>query len=86
MLVDFLIVIGLLAGLMCMATERQSPPLAYLPGAVVAAMAITVIVVVYGAYMGESESYDSVYGALAGVIVLMLPLYLCCWMTHLGSS
>lgn len=83
---DFAVLVALLVGLMRLATGRQSPRPAYLPGGVFAAVGIALVAVVYGAVMLSSGSYQSVYGALAGVIVLMLLFYFSCWITLIGAA
>jgi membrane protein len=45
-----------------------------------------VVSVLFSLYVNNFGSYDKTYGAIAGVIVLMLWLYLTCYLILLGAE
>ena len=47
------------------------------PGAVAAAIALTVASMIFSEIMGNSARYSLVYGSLTSVIILLVWLYLC---------
>jgi membrane protein len=55
------------------------------PGAVVAALALVVFTIVFAFYVNNFGSYNKTYGALAGVIILMLWLYYSAYVVLIGA-
>ena len=55
--------------------EKPRPPV--VPGAVAAAIALTVASMIFSEIMGNSARYSLVYGSLTSVIILLVWLYLC---------
>jgi membrane protein len=58
---------------------------ALLPGAVMSAIGVLVVLVGFGAYVAVSTRYTAVYGAFAGVVVGMLAVYLAVYVVLLGA-
>ncbi len=55
-------------------------------GAVVVTVMWAIVSVGFSIYVDRFGSYDKTYGAIAGVIVLMLWLYLTCYLVLLGAE
>ena len=66
------------------ATRRASAGSA--SGAVVVTVIWAIVSVGFALYVNNFGSYDKTYGAIAGVIVLMLWLYLTCYLVLLGAE
>ena len=56
-----------------------------IPGALVAAVALTVASMIFSAFMEHSTRYSLVYGSLTSVIILLVWLYLCGNILIVGS-
>lgn len=84
-LVGMAILAAILAALYFLATGRQHPRPHYAPGSVFGSIAVVAVTGGFTAYLGFSSSYESVYGALAGAIILLLVVYFCCYMVLLGA-
>jgi membrane protein len=78
---------GSLAVLYRVAPDRDAPRFRWVSlGAVVATVAWALVSVGFALYVNNFGSYDKTYGAIAGVIVLMLWLYLTCYLVLLGAE
>jgi membrane protein len=89
--VRWVILVGLVtAGLAVVyrvAPDRDAPRFAWVsPGALVATLLWIAGSVVFSLYANNFGSYNKTYGALAGVIVLMLWLYLTSYIVLLGAE
>jgi membrane protein len=78
---------GSLAVLYRVAPDRDAPRLSWVSlGAVVVTVIWAAVSVGFSLYVDNFGSYDKTYGAIAGVIVLMLWLYLTCYLVLLGAE
>jgi membrane protein len=78
---------GALAVLYRVAPDRDAPRLRWVSlGAVVVTVVWAAVSVGFSLYVDNFGSYDKTYGAIAGVIVLMLWLYLTCYLVLLGAE
>jgi membrane protein len=69
------------------APDRDSPRFSWVStGAIVATVLWVVASVLFSLYVSNFGSYNKTYGALAGVIVLMLWLYLTSYLVLLGAE
>jgi membrane protein len=78
---------GALAVLYRVAPDRDAPKFRWVSlGAVVVTVIWAIVSVGFALYVNNFGSYDKTYGAIAGVIVLMLWLYLTCYLVLLGAE
>jgi membrane protein len=78
---------GSLAVLYRVAPDRDAPRFRWVSlGAVVVTILWALVSVGFSIYVDNFGSYDKTYGAIAGVIVLMLWLYLTCYLVLLGAE
>jgi membrane protein len=78
---------GALAVLYRVAPDRDAPRFSWVSlGAVVVTVVWAIVSVGFSLYVDNFGSYDKTYGAIAGVIVLMLWLYLTCYLVLLGAE
>jgi membrane protein len=78
---------GSLAVLYRVAPDRDAPRLSWVSlGAVVVTVIWALVSLGFSFYVSNFGSYDKTYGAIAGVIVLMLWLYLTCYLVLLGAE
>ncbi len=78
---------GSLAVLYRVAPDRDSPRFSWVSlGAVIVTVIWAAVSVAFAVYVDNFGSYDKTYGAIAGVIVLMLWLYLTCYLVLLGAE
>jgi membrane protein len=78
---------GSLAVLYRIAPDRDAPRLRWVSlGAVVVTVIWALVSLGFSFYVNRFGSYDKTYGAIAGVIVLMLWLYLTCYLILLGAE
>ena len=78
---------GALAVLYRIAPDRDAPRFSWVSlGAVVVTLIWALVSVGFSVYVDNFGSYDKTYGAIAGVIVLMLWLYLTCFLVLLGAE
>jgi membrane protein len=78
---------GSLGVLYRVAPDRDAPRLRWVSlGAVVVTVVWALVSVGFAIYVDNFGSYDKTYGAIAGVIVLMLWLYLTCYLVLLGAE
>jgi membrane protein len=78
---------GGLAVLYRMAPDRDAPRLSWVSlGSVVVTVVWALVSVGFAVYVDNFGSYDKTYGTIAGVIVLMLWLYLTCYLVLLGAE
>jgi membrane protein len=78
---------GSLAVLYRVAPDRDAPRFRWVSlGAVVVTVIWALVSVGFSLYVNNFGSYDKTYGAIAGVIVLMLWLYLTCYLVLLGAE
>ncbi len=78
---------GSLAVLYRVAPDRDSPQLRWVSlGAVVVTVAWALVSVAFSFYVDNFGSYNETYGTVAGVIVLMLWLYITCYLILLGAE
>jgi membrane protein len=78
---------GSLAVLYRIAPDRDAPRFSWVSlGAVVVTVIWAAVSVGFALYVDNFGSYDKTYGAIAGVIILMLWLYLTCYLVLLGAE
>jgi membrane protein len=78
---------GSLAVVYRAAPDRDAPRFRWVSlGAVVATVLWALVSVGFSLYVDNFGSYDKTYGTIAGVIVLMLWLYLTCYLVLLGAE
>src|SRR3954463_5064303 len=78
---------GSLAVLYRVAPDRDAPRFRWVSlGAVIVTVMWAVVSVGFALYVNKFGSYDKTYGTIAGVIVLMLWLYLTCYLVLLGAE
>jgi membrane protein len=78
---------GGLAVLYRIAPDRDAPRLRWVSlGSVVVTVVWALVSVAFALYVNNFGSYDKTYGTIAGVIVLMLWLYLTCYLVLLGAE
>jgi membrane protein len=81
------LVVSALAIVYRVAPDRDAPRFAWVStGAIVATVLWVIGSVVFSLYVSNFGSYNKTYGALAGVIVLMLWLYLTSYVVLLGAE
>lgn len=81
------LVVAALAVVYRVAPDRDAPRLAWVStGAIVATVLWVIGSVAFSLYVSNFGSYNKTYGALAGVIVLMLWLYLTSYIVLLGAE
>jgi YihY family inner membrane protein len=81
------VVAGSLAILYRVAPDRDAPRFRWVSlGSVVVTVAWALVSLGFTLYVNNFGSYDKTYGAIAGVIVLMLWLYLTCYLVLLGAE
>ena len=69
------------------APDRDAPQFRWVSlGSIVVTLAWAVISLGFTFYVNNFGSYNETYGAIAGVIVLMLWLYLTCYLVLLGAE
>ncbi|MGY1807523.1 YihY/virulence factor BrkB family protein [Blastococcus sp. SYSU D00669] len=82
-----LVMAGSLAVLYRVAPDRDAPRLSWVSlGSVVVTVVWALVSLGFSLYVNNFGSYDKTYGAIAGVIVLMLWLYLTCYLILLGAE
>ncbi|RBY79311.1 YihY/virulence factor BrkB family protein [Blastococcus sp. TF02-09] len=78
---------GSLAVLYRVAPDRDAPKMRWVSlGSLVVTLVWAAVSVGFSLYVNNFGSYDKTYGAIAGVIVLMLWLYLTCYLVLLGAE
>jgi membrane protein len=78
---------GALAVLYRVAPDRDAPRIRWVSlGAVIVTVIWALVSVGFAVYVNDFGSYDKTYGTIAGVIVLMLWLYLTCYLVLLGAE
>ncbi|MGZ4658514.1 MAG: YihY/virulence factor BrkB family protein [Blastococcus sp.] len=78
---------GGLAVVYRVAPDRDAPRFRWVSlGSVLVTVAWAVVSVAFSFYVNHFGSYNKTYGAIAGVIVLMLWLYLTCYLVLLGAE
>jgi membrane protein len=78
---------GSLAVLYRVAPDRDAPRIRWVSlGAVIVTVIWAAVSVGFAVYVDKFGSYDKTYGTIAGVIVLMLWLYLTCYLVLLGAE
>jgi membrane protein len=78
---------GALAVLYRVAPDRDDPKLRWVSlGSVAVTVVWALVSLGFSFYVDNFGSYDKTYGAIAGVIVLMLWLYLTCYLVLLGAE
>jgi len=81
------VVAGSLAVLYRVAPDRDAPKMRWVSlGSVVVTVIWAAVSLLFSFYVDNFGSYDKTYGAIAGVIVLMLWLYLTCYLVLLGAE
>ena len=82
-----LVVAGSLSVLYRLAPDRDNPKLRWVSlGSLVVTVIWAVVSLLFSFYVNNFGSYNETYGAIAGVIVLMLWLYLTCFLVLLGAE
>ena len=87
----WVLLLGLMAGALSIlyrvAPDRDAPKFRWVSlGSVVVTVAWLVVSVAFSFYVSNFGSYSATYGAIAGVIVLMLWLQLTCFLVLLGAE
>ena len=78
---------GALAVLYRVAPDRDNPKLRWVSlGSIAVTVVWALVSLGFSFYVDNFGSYDKTYGAIAGVIVLMLWLYLTCYLVLLGAE
>jgi membrane protein len=78
---------GSLAVLYRVAPDRDAPQFRWVSlGSLVVTVLWAVVSLLFSFYVNNFGSYDKTYGTIAGVIVLMLWLYLTCYLILLGAE
>jgi membrane protein len=78
---------GSLAVLYRVAPDRDAPRFRWVSlGSIIVTVVWALVSVGFAVYVNNFGSYDKTYGAIAGVIVLMLWLYLTCYLVLLGAE
>jgi membrane protein len=78
---------GSLAVLYRVAPDRDAPRFRWVSlGSVIVTVIWVIVSVGFSIYVDNFGSYDKTYGTIAGVIVLMLWLYLTCFLVLLGAE
>ncbi len=78
---------GSLAVVYRIAPDRDSPKMRWVNlGAVVVTIVWALVSVAFSFYVDRFGSYNETYGTIAGVIVLMLWLYITCYLVLLGAE
>jgi membrane protein len=78
---------GSLAVLYRVAPDRDAPKFAWVSlGSIVVTVVWAIVSLLFSLYVNNFGSYDKTYGTIAGVIVLMLWLYLTCYLILLGAE
>jgi membrane protein len=78
---------GALAVLYRVAPDRDDPKLRWVSlGSIAVTVVWALVSLGFSFYVDNFGSYDKTYGAIAGVIVLMLWLYLTCYLVLLGAE
>jgi membrane protein len=81
------VIAGSLAVLYRVAPDRDAPKMTWVSlGSVVVTVIWAVVSLLFSLYVDNFGSYDKTYGTIAGVIVLMLWLYLTCYLVLLGAE
>ncbi|MGY2004115.1 YihY/virulence factor BrkB family protein [Blastococcus sp. SYSU DS1024] len=81
------VVAGSLAVLYRVAPDRDAPRFRWVSlGSIVVTVVWALVSLGFTLYVNNFGSYDETYGAIAGVIVLMLWLYLTCYLVLLGAE
>jgi membrane protein len=81
------VIAGALAVVYRVAPDRDAPKMRWVSlGSVVVTVIWAVVSLLFSLYVDNFGSYDKTYGAIAGVIVLMLWLYLTCYLVLLGAE
>jgi membrane protein len=81
------LVVAALAIVYRVAPDRDTPRFSWVStGAIVATVLWVIGSILFSLYVSNFGSYNKTYGALAGVIVLMLWLYLTCYIVLLGAE
>lgn len=87
----WVVLLGVFAGalgvLYRVAPDRDAPKFRWVSlGAVIVTVIWAAVSLGFAVYVNNFGSYDKTYGAIAGVIVLMLWLYLTCYLVLLGAE
>ena len=78
---------GSLAVVYRVAPDRDAPQMRWVSlGSIVVTVVWAIVSVGFSLYVDNFGSYDKTYGAIAGVIVLMLWLYLTCYLVLFGAE
>jgi membrane protein len=89
--VNWVVLLGVFAGALSVlyrvAPDRDAPRFRWVSlGAVVVTVIWALVSVAFAFYVDNFGSYDKTYGTIAGVIVLMLWLYLTCYLVLLAAE
>lgn len=66
--------------------NRKNPPLACVPGAVLASVGWQIFSAVFSIYVDNFRSYANIYGSVYAVALCMLWLYCCLYIIFLGGA
>ncbi|KJS42842.1 MAG: membrane protein [Rhodospirillaceae bacterium BRH_c57] len=83
----FLVMLGTLAVLYRVAPDRKPPLWRWIsPGAITATLLWILGSIAFSIYVSRFGSYNQTYGAIAGVVILMMWLYLTAFVVLLGAE
>ena len=89
--IRWVLLLGVFAGALAVvyrvAPDRDAPKMRWVSlGSIVVTVVWAAVSLLFSIYVDNFGSYDKTYGAIAGVIVLMLWLYLTCFLVLLGAE
>lgn len=74
----FAFVLGMVYGLYRFAVPKEKPRVPVFRGALLTALCLVVVSILFSIFIGFSTRYSLIYGSLASIIILMIWLYICC--------
>jgi membrane protein len=80
-----LLLTAVMSALYFVAIGRGHPQFTLLPGAIFSAVGTVVIYIGLGVFLRFTTGYEAIYGALAGVIIVMLVFYVASYVMLMGA-
>ncbi len=84
-LVLFLFVLLMVYGMYRFSVPRERPRIPVFRGALLTALSLVVVSILFSMFISYSTRYSLVYGSLASIIILMVWLYACCNILFVGG-
>lgn len=84
-LIGTLLLGGVFVGVFMVANGRDRKGRAYWPGALVGAFGTLAVFIGFGVYLAIAGSYEAIYGALAGSVILSIVTYFSTYVILLGA-